>query len=183
MIEIEFTEEEIEQLHYERFHYPHPRVQQRIETAYLKALGYSHQEIGRIMCISQNTLRSYLQAYQAGGIEKLKQWNFYHPTSELNGHRETLEAEFRANPPQTINEAVERIEKLTGIRRSPTQVRQFLKVLGMKRLQVGHIPAKADPKEQKTFLEGELQPRLEEAQQGKRHVFLWMPPILSCSLF
>jgi hypothetical protein len=102
MIKIEFTQEEIKQLHYERFHHPHPRVQQRIETVYLKAPGYSHQEIGRVMRISQNSLRSYLEAYQAGGIEGLKQLNFYHPTSELNYHQETLEAEFKANPPKTI---------------------------------------------------------------------------------
>jgi hypothetical protein len=43
-----------------------------------------------------------LEAYQAGGIEELKQLNFYHPTSELNDHQETLEAEFKANPPKTI---------------------------------------------------------------------------------
>jgi len=33
------------------------------------------------------------------------------------------------------------------------------------------IPAKADPEEQKAFLEQELQPRLQEAQAGKRAVF------------
>jgi hypothetical protein len=32
------------------------------------------------------------------------------------------------------------------------------------------IPAKADPQKQKEFLEQELQPRLEEAQAGKRVV-------------
>jgi transposase len=58
------------------------------------------------------------------------------------------------------------------MRRSPTQVGEFLThKLGMKRLKVGQIPAKADPEEQKTFLENELQPRLAEARQGKRHVF------------
>ena len=41
----------------------------------------------------------------------------------------------------------------------------------MKRLKVGHIPAKADPCQQQTFLEGELQPRLQEAQRGERHLF------------
>jgi transposase len=60
---------------------------------------------------------------------------------------------------------------LTDIRRSPTQVREFLGSLGMKRLRVGHIPAKADPEQQAEFLEQELQPRLEEAKQGTRHVF------------
>lgn len=33
------------------------------------------------------------------------------------------------------------------------------------------IPAKADPEEQKVFLEQEIQPRLSEAQAGKRAVF------------
>lgn len=174
MIQIEFTEEEIKALHYEHLHNPHPRVRQRCEVVYLKALGFSHQEIGRITRLSQPTIRSYLEMCREGGLEKLKklkELNFFAPTSELDEHREMLKAEFEANPPCTINEAIERIEKLTGLRRSPTQAREFLKSLGMKRLKVGHIPAKADPEQQAEFLEKELQPRLEEAQQGKRHVF------------
>ena len=54
MIEIEFTEEEIKQLHYERRYHPHPRVRQRMEAVYLKCLEYSHQEIGRILQVDQN---------------------------------------------------------------------------------------------------------------------------------
>lgn len=170
MLQMKFTEEEIEQLHHQRFHHPHPRVQQRCEVVYLKALDYSHQEIGRIVRVSQPTVRGYLEDYQASGLEKLKELDFYQPTSELLGHRETLEDEFKTHPPQTINEATKRIEEKTGIRRSPTQVKKFLKGLGVKRLKVGHIPAKADPAQQATFLEEELKPRLAEAEQGKRHV-------------
>ncbi len=40
MIQIAFTQADIEQLYYERFHCPHPQVQQRMEALYLKALGY-----------------------------------------------------------------------------------------------------------------------------------------------
>jgi transposase len=82
-----------------------------------------------------------------------------------------LEATFKAELPKTINEAADRIERLTGIRRSPTQVRQFLKGLGMKRLKVGQIPAKADAGQQQVFLNEKLQPRLEEARRGERHLF------------
>jgi transposase len=171
MIQIAFTAEEIEQLHYERFHHPHPRVRQKMEAVYLKALGYSHQEIGRIVRISQKTLRSYLRAYQRGGLEALKQVNFYRPTSALGTHQEMLRAEFEARPAKSIKEAGDRIEKLTGMRRSPTQVRQFLKQLGLKRCKVGQIPAKADPEKQQAFLTEQLEPRLAEAQQGQRHVF------------
>jgi raffinose/stachyose/melibiose transport system permease protein len=55
------------------------------------------------------------------------------------------------------------------VRRAPTQVRQFLKGLGMKRLKVGHIPA--NPSEQAAFLAEKLEPRLAQAHQGQRHVF------------
>ena len=115
--------------------------------------------------------RRYLQMYQTGGVEGLKELNFYRPQSELVLHREQLKAEFEACPAKSINEAVQRIETLTGLRRSPTQVRKFLKGLGVKRLKVGHIPAKADPQKQKDFLEEDLEPRLLEAKQGKRHLF------------
>lgn len=57
------------------------------------------------------------------------------------------------------------------MRRRPTQVRQVLKDLGLKRLKVGHLPAKADPAQQRAFLEQTLQPRLDEAQRGQRQVF------------
>ncbi|MCI0564063.1 MAG: IS630 family transposase [Nitrososphaera sp.] len=171
MIKIEFSAEEIEQLHYERRYHPHLRVRQRMETVYLKALGYQHQEIGRVVGIGQKAVRSYLQMYQTGGIEALQELNFYRPQSFLEEHCERLKGEFEARPAKSINEAVQRIEKLTGIGRSPTQVDKFLKNLGLKRLKVGHIPAKADPEKQRVFLEEELEPRLEQARQGKRHLF------------
>jgi transposase len=44
-----------------------------------------------------------------------------------------------------------RIAAVTGIERKPTQVRQFLRSLGMKPLKVGMIPAKADVVAQETF--------------------------------
>lgn len=132
MIQIEFTKEEIERLHHEHLRHSHPRVRQRCEVVYLKALGFSHKEIGRITRLSQPTVRSYLEMYRDGELEKLKELNFYTPTSELDAHREEIEAEFEARPPATANEAAERIEKLTGICRSPTQVREFLERMGMK---------------------------------------------------
>lgn len=146
-----FSEEEIKQLQYEHLHHNHPRVRRRCEVVYLKSHEFSHQDIGRIVGVSQPTLRSYLEMYKSGGIEKLKELNFYRPVSELEAHREKIKAEFTSSPPKTINEALKRIEKLTGILRSPTQVRQFIKKLGLKRLKVGQVPAKADPEKQKIF--------------------------------
>ncbi len=82
------------------------------------------------MAIAPNTLRSYLRDYQEGGIEKLKEINFYRPQSELKQHRTSLEDYFHQNPPATINEAVTKIEELTGIKRSPTQGAEIFKIHG-----------------------------------------------------
>ncbi len=60
---------------------------------------------------------------------------------------------------------------MTGIKRSPTQVRKFLKSLGMKCLKVGSLPSKADRYEQEDYKEKKLEPRLNEAKEGKRAVF------------
>jgi transposase len=64
---------------------------------------------------------------------------------------EVIAKAFSDQPPATAAEAAARIKELTGIERKPTQVRQFMKSLGMKPLKVGMIPAKADPKAQETF--------------------------------
>ena len=110
-------------------------------------------------------------AQSYGGIEKLKEIKFYRPQSELEKHRTSLEDYFHYNTPATINEAVNKIEELTGIKRSPTQIRKFLKSMGMRCLKVGALPAKADPDQQEKYKTEQLEPRLEEAKQGKRAVF------------
>ena len=131
-----------------------------------------HQAITQLVGISANTLRSYLREYQDGGIERIKEIRFNRLVSTLMPHAQSIEAHFREHPPMSINEAIAAIEKLTGIRRSPTQVRIFLKRLGMKRLKVGVLPAKADPDEQETYRLEQLEPRIEEAKAGKRALFL-----------
>ena len=142
-----------------------------MEALWLKSQKLPHHQISKLAGISPNTLRSYLKDYQEGGIEKLKEINFYRPQSELVLHRSTLKAYFQKQPPATINEAISTIELLTGIKRSPTQVRKFLKSMGMGCLKVGQIPSKAAPEQQAEYQKKKLEPRLEEASSLKRAVF------------
>nr|QNO55534.1 hypothetical protein IBJMOJJD_00019 [Methanosarcinales archaeon ANME-1 ERB7]QNO55655.1 hypothetical protein AMFAPHJD_00030 [Methanosarcinales archaeon ANME-1 ERB7] len=171
MIKIEFIEEEKQALGYERYNYPDPRVQRKMEALWRKSQGMSHEKICQLTGISPNTLRSYLRAYQRGGIEALKRLTFYQPQSEMSQHRTTIEEYFREHPPASVKEAMARIEELTGIKRSENRVREFLKSIGMAPRKVGMIPAKADSEEQESFLKEELEPRLEEARGGQRVVF------------
>jgi len=151
MLRLEFSESDQQALNYERYHHPHPRVQQRMEALWLKSQGIPHHQIVHLCRISGNTLRAYLKRYQTGGVEALKHLSFHRPQSALQAHRDTIEAHLREQPPQTINEAVAVLETLTGLRRSPTQVRLFLKHLGLKCLKVGLLPAKADPAAQEAY--------------------------------
>lgn len=171
MITIEFTEEDKLALHHERFYHPHPRVQKKMEALWLKSQELPHKDICRLTCISKPTLCQYLKDYQRGGIEQLKTLNFYQPQSELAAHHDTLEAYFRDHPVSGVKEAMAKIEELTGIKRSETQVRHFLTSMGMKPRKVGMIPAKADPEQQELFKQNELEPVLDEARAGTRKVF------------
>lgn len=152
MIRITFSSEEIDELHYERFHHPHPRVQRKMEALYLKSQKYPHNEITKLLRITEPTLLSYLRDYKEGGISKLKELTFNRPQSELKQHQESLETYFRAHPPKTLAHATATIAELTGIVRSREQVRHFLKSMGMRCRRVGLIPAKADPEAQEEFL-------------------------------
>src|SRR6266487_6087986 len=175
MIQIAFTDAEIAALEYERYRHPSPHVQQRMEVVYLKSQNVPHQQIARLCRMSRQTVVTILHLYQQHGLERLKHFHFAGQPSALNVHQSTLEAHFRAHPPRTVAQAQAEIEQLTGIRRSPTQIRAFLKRIGMQLRKVGAMPGRAQEplkqQEQDTFQQTELDPRLDELRAGKRTLF------------
>ena len=56
--------------------------------------------------------------------------------SELNQYGDILKEYFEKNLASSVAEASDAIEKLTGVKRSPTQVREFLKRTGLRCLKV-----------------------------------------------
>jgi len=111
MIQIEFTQEELDALYLERYNHPDPKVQKRMEALYLKSLGLEHGEICLICRITEPTLVSYLRFYQEGGIEALKHFDYAGQPSELNQHGASLESYFREHPPRSVAEAQSVIKK------------------------------------------------------------------------
>jgi transposase len=170
MIQMCISNEDTRTAQQQRFLHPHPRVQLRMEVLWLKSQGFPTKLISKIAGVSPNTVRDYLIMYKEAGITRLQEVSFYRPQSKLVNHRDTLECYFRDHPVASISEAIVIIEQLTGIRRSPTQVRKFLKSIGMKVRKVGTIPSKADPDEQEMFKKEQLEPRLEEAKSSNRIV-------------
>ena len=118
MIQINPSSEDVETFKYERINHPHPRVLIRMDVLWLKTNELPHQQIAEIAGVSKNTVSRYLHMYNEGGIEKLREVNFYKPQSDLAKHTSTIEAYFKDNPPATIKVAMSIIEKLTGLKRS-----------------------------------------------------------------
>ena len=56
MIHLTCTKDEIQQLHYERFHHPHPRVQRTMEAVYLTAIGFSRVDAAQALRCTDATV-------------------------------------------------------------------------------------------------------------------------------
>ena len=58
----------------------------------------------------------------------------------MAAYRDLIRASFEKQPVHTIAQACDRIFELTGLRRGPSQVRKFLKDMGLKFQRVRVIP-------------------------------------------
>jgi transposase len=128
------------------------------------------ETISRIVGVNKRQVYNYRKTYETQGATAMTTDARYRPVSELEQYREIIKDELVKNPAATASEASERISKLTGIKRSPTQVRAFMHKLGLKPLKVASIPAKADHVVQTAFFENELEPRINEAKKGVRTI-------------
>ncbi len=162
---------DLDTLNYERYHYPDPLVQKRLFAVYLKAsLNCSYQYIGLIVDLHPNMVSHWVRIYAREGIGAVQTNRYGTNKSELEAHATSLLAEFEAHPPRSAQEAADRIYELTNIRRSPQQVRVFLKAHDLKFRKCGHIPAKADPDKQQQWIDTELTPAIEAAKNQQIHL-------------
>ncbi|MDR1054535.1 MAG: transposase [Prevotellaceae bacterium] len=142
MIKLNIKPEDRQAIKQGRYSQPHPRVMQKYDALRMKDCGASNKFIYNILRICNNTLLSIFKQYNEGGLEKLQEINFYHPQSDLKAFSGRITKYFEETPPGSISEAAAKIEELTGIKRSETQVRKFLKDMNFRFRRVGTVPAK-----------------------------------------
>jgi transposase len=129
MRQLNFTPEALDAIRHERYHHPHPRVQQKMEVLWLKSQGLTHEAVARLAAVSRRSVQRYLDEYASGGLGRIRRLPWKGRTNELAAHRASLEDYFLQNPPRSTREAQAAIERETGVRRGPSQVRAFLKKL------------------------------------------------------
>ena len=149
----------------------HPVIRQRAHVLLLRSENTPNNRISIITGLGETTIIDYAHQYLDNGVSWVTTLNFRKPVSQLQSFDEEIKAYFEKNPVSTISQACKEVEKLTGVTVKNTQMRAFLKKLGIKWRKVGGIPAKVDIEAQQKFHDEKLQPRLEEAKAGKRTVY------------
>ena len=102
--------------------------------------GVTRQKAAEIVGVSRATVQRFVAAFRDGRLNGLRQWDPNRPESEMAAFRELLREAFEKQPVRTVAEACDRIFQLTGLRRGPSQVRKFLKDLGLKFQRVRMVP-------------------------------------------
>jgi transposase len=127
MLRVSIRPEDLATVYHDRFYHPQPHIMMRMHTLALHHKGESAARIAILLDRNTKTIRACLQAYQDGGLPAVYRYEKHKHESELEAHAPLIEQELEKHPPQSSHEAGALIEKLTGIKRSPTQVRAFLK--------------------------------------------------------
>ena len=177
MRSISFSDDDLAAIAHERYFHPDPHVQRKMEVLWLKHHGLTHADIARLAGAARSSVQRYLTEYLHGGLEQIRRCPWRGQRSALDNHRDSLEEYFRQHPPRSIREAQNLIQQRTGLRRGLTQVRRFLRRLGLQPRTVATIPLppKATPDEhartQQQFLDEKLKPLLAAARAGRRDVY------------
>jgi transposase len=103
------------------------RVQIRAMAVNMHLNEIATSTIAKTLCKSEKSVYNYIKIYNEKGILGLLQENPYRPKSDLESYSEIIVESLESEPCATINECCERIENITGIKRSPTQVSTFIK--------------------------------------------------------
>lgn len=140
-LRIELTESEQRIVESERESHADACVRRRLWVLWLLHCGLKREQAAKVVGVAVSSVQRDVSLYRVGGLEALRtSGREYQPTSELAGHREQIRQSLEQQPARTIAEACQRIKDLTGIERGPTQVRQFLKGLGLKWQMVRAVP-------------------------------------------
>src|SRR5262249_29524989 len=166
MSRLTFTDDDLSAIAFERYHHPEPFVQRKLEVLWLKCQGLAHHDLARLAGVSRASVQRYLRAFRTGGLDAIRRYPWKGQRSALDSHRASLEEHFRQPPPRSLQEAEHAIAQRTGLRRGVTQVRRFLRRLGLQPRRVAAIPippkstAEDHAREQRRFLDAGLGPVL-----------------------
>src|SRR5438132_8155215 len=106
-----FSEDVVAEIRHDRYHYPHPRVQRKMEVLWLKSQGLTHAVIADLADVSPRSVQRYLDEFEQGGLVRVRRLCWKGARSELADQQQSLEDYFLEHPPRSTREAQEAIER------------------------------------------------------------------------
>ena len=134
------TEDEQRVVNEERESHPDSHVRRKMLVLWSLHCGLKRQQAAKLVGIGLATVERSVAAYRDSGLAGLRRCGGQGPVSDLTAYRDAIRESFEQQPVRTIAEACVRIEQLTGLKRRLTQVRLFLKELGLKWQRMRAIP-------------------------------------------
>ncbi len=137
---VQLTDDEQRLVNAERESHPAAHVRRKLLVLWSLHCGLKRTQAAKLAGVGLATVERYVAAYRDGGLAGLRRWNVQGPVSDLAACRDVIRESFAQQPVSTIAAACVRIEQLTGLKRGLTQVRWFLKDLGLKWRRMRAIP-------------------------------------------
>ena len=168
---------DLEYASYEKDRHESYQIRRRMHMLLMLDMGYPHKEIATVLGVTSKTVTEWIKMYQNRGLEALTTLHYKGQPSALLAHTSKLRTEIDKHSPGTLWEVADLIDKETGIRRSLTQVRYYIRThLGIKRRKILPFPGgKMSPEElarkQHDFLHAVLEPLLNKAISGQIQLF------------
>jgi transposase len=139
----------------------------RIIIVVMLLVGVSKQDIIKLTGISFPSLQKYTNQVNNGDIDSILTIKGGGRKSNLNDIEQSLKEELNTNCYHNRQQIIDMVKDKFGFSISLSAIARFLKKQGFKLLKCGSIPAKADPKQQRTFYETTLSPLIESAKSNK----------------
>lgn len=131
---------------------------------------FTYDKICELCDCSRNSLRNWVNEINSGSICRFLSEHMYKRQSVMMIKRDEIDAKIEEVAPPNAQYVRELLAKDFQIDRSLTQVRHFLHQCGYKFIRMGHVPGKADPEAQETWLKEMEETVFPQVNDGKAHL-------------
>lgn len=111
------------------------RAGKQILLIILLVFGVERKNIRNLLGVSDVTLCKFHKAFKNEDLQSIFDQNYNQPQSELEKYRDQIEHELEINPQATRRGVAVKVEEITGIKLSLTQIGKFIKKGALKAAQ------------------------------------------------
>ena len=146
------TEEELKELRIAHRAERNRNAAYKINAVILLGTGWKLKQVKDALLIDDETLRSYLDKYKSGGINKLIETNYQGRNCHLNESQiEQLKAELESKIYLTTNAVIEFVKSAFDIEYTPSGMRDLLHRLGYEFKKPKLVPGNPNREKQEDF--------------------------------